>query len=206
MVLGWQTKGFNPAILHASLEVCIAQLAPKSLTAVPRALPSSLLLHPREQGTTRSWANRPPAAPVTSQHRPPNSSYYQLVRKVKGSSSCCLGRERKRWRKHWSDLQAGFNPCQKVWSTENMSQHITKTEHTVISSSKLKQNSPPSQDFVWDSPDLTKRALVRHTPYTVKISRLLMLFKYDQNRSILQMLSPKLPSLFTYNSDIPSGI
>lgn len=80
-------------------------------------------------------------------------------------------------------------------------------QNTVISSSKLKQNSPPSQkDFVWDSPDLTKRALVRHTPYTVKISRLLMLFKYDQNRSILQMLSPKLPSLFTYNSDIPSGI
>lgn len=130
-----------------------------------------------------------------------------LLEKVKGSGFCCLGRERKRWRKHWSDLQAGFNPCQKVWSMENMSQHITKTEHIVISSSKLKQNSPPSQkDFVWDSPDLTKRALVRHTPYTVKISRLLMLFKYDQNRSILQVLSPKLPSLFTYNSDIPSGI
>lgn len=33
-----------------------------------------------------------------------------------------------------------------------------------------------------------------------------MLSEHDQNRSILQILSPKLPSLFTSDSDIPSEI
>lgn len=56
----------------------------RTWTAVPRALPSNLLLYPREQGTTCSCSNLPPAVPVTSQHRPTTFSSYQLARKGEG--------------------------------------------------------------------------------------------------------------------------
>lgn len=59
----------------------------RAWTTVHRALPSNLLLHPRERGTTCTCSKRsymPPPVPVRTQHKPPNSSYYQPVRKGKG--------------------------------------------------------------------------------------------------------------------------
>lgn len=118
VVLNWETKSFSPAFSPAHLEVGVFQLAAKSLDHGPQG--PSIQPYFFIPGGKKQLAHAANTAaclllclwhPSTNHQNLPTTS---LLEKVKGSGCCWVEWERKRWRKHGSNLKAGFNPCEAV--------------------------------------------------------------------------------------------
>lgn len=83
VVLGWKTKGFNPSYMPV-WKIVWSSLPLRAWTASPGHSHPTCCFIPGIKGYLAQAANLPPAVPVTSQHRSPNCSYYQPVRKGEG--------------------------------------------------------------------------------------------------------------------------